>query len=201
MFGDSKEDRIKANRELSEASEAGKRRRQDLFDGMERHRGEGDSLGIMMNQWYGSSAVYLEDEGPLEPFTGNYLTEVRISTYPGHRLPHAWLSKDVPSKEVSTVDLAGKNVFSLFTGHGGDQWKAAARSVGDKLGICIEAFAIGFGLDYADKYRDWTKRREVDEDGCVLVRPDRYVAWRSHRMITTSCEGKLEAVLRSILSL
>lgn len=201
MFGETKEERIKANKELSEASEAGKRRRQDLFDAMERHRGEGDSLGMMMNQWYKSSAVYLEDEGPLEPFTGNYLTEARITTYPGHRLPHAWLSKDVPSKPISTIDLAGKNVFSLFTGHGGEKWKSAAKVVGDKLGIHINTFSIGFGLDYADKYRDWTKRREVDEDGCLLVRPDRYVAWRSHRMITGSCEEKLEQVLKSILSI
>lgn len=190
-----------ANKELSEASEAGKRRRQELFDGLERHRGEGDSIGIMMNQWYTSSALYLKDEAPLEKFAGNYLTQVRISTYPGYRLPHAWLSKDVPSKQISTVDLAGKNAFSLFTGHGGERWKAAAEAVGDKLGISINAFAIGFGLDYADKYRDWTKRREVDEDGCVLVRPDRYVAWRSQGMIATSCADKLEQVLRSVLSL
>ena len=123
MFGETKEARISANKELSEATEAGKKRRRDLFDALERHRGEGDSIGIMMNQWYTSSAVYLKDEGPLESFNGHYLTQVRISTYPGHRLPHAWLSKDVPSKEISTVDLAGKNAFSLFTGHGGERWK------------------------------------------------------------------------------
>jgi hypothetical protein len=201
MFGETREERMAANKELSEPSEAGRRRRQDLFDAMERHRGEGDSIGIMMNQWYDSSAMVKDDEAPLARFTGNYLTEVRISTYPGHRLPHAWLSKDVPSKEISTIDLAGKNAFCLFTGHGGERWKAAAASVGDKLGIPINAYAIGFGLDYADKYRDWTKRREVDEDGCVLVRPDRYVAWRTQHMISTSCEEKLERVLRSILSL
>ncbi|EXJ71516.1 uncharacterized protein A1O5_05324 [Cladophialophora psammophila CBS 110553] len=205
MFGETKEERIRANRELSEVSEAGKVRRQQLFDALERHRGEGDSVGIMMNQWYISGAIYLEDEEvPQAPFTGNYLTQARVSTYPGNRLPHAWLSKDVPSKEISTLDLAGKSGFALFTGHGGDAWKAAARTVGDKLGIPIKAFAIGFGLDYADKYRDWTKRREVDEDGCVLVRPDRYVAWRAKQMMApmaTSCEEKLEQVLRSILSL
>ncbi|OAP54411.1 hypothetical protein AYL99_11512 [Fonsecaea erecta] len=208
MFEETKEARIQANKELSEASEAGKLRRQQLFDALERHRGEGDSVGMMMNQWYSntSTAVYLADEdGPQAPFPGNYLTQARVSTYPGNRLPHAWLSKDVPSQEISTVDLAGKSAFSLFTGHGGDGWKAAARTVGDKLGVPINAFAIGFGLDYADKYRDWTKRREVDEDGCVLVRPDRYVAWRAQRMgppsSSSRCEEKLEQVLRAILSL
>jgi hypothetical protein len=201
MFGETKEERIQANNELHEGSAAGRKRRQDLFDAMERHRGEGDSLGIMMNQWYTSSAVYTVDEEPQEPFKGNYLTEVRVSTYPGNRLPHAWLSKDVPSKQISTQDLAGKSTFSLFTGHGGEKWKQAAKAVAKKLDIPINAFAIGFGLDYADKYRDWTKKRGVDENGCVLVRPDRYVAWRSKTMIEGSCERKLEQVLKSILSL
>ncbi|KIW82495.1 hypothetical protein Z517_05522 [Fonsecaea pedrosoi CBS 271.37] len=214
MFGETKEERIKANRELSEASAAGRTRRRELFEALERHRGEGDSVGMMMNQWYTSHAVYLADEeGPQLPFPGDYLTQARVSTYPGNRLPHAWLSRDVPSAEVSTLDLAGKSAFSLFTGHGGDGWKAAARRVGDRLGITVHAFAIGFGLDYADKYRDWTKRREVDEDGCVLVRPDRYVAWRAKTVagggaegVTKTeaarwCEEKLERVLRSILSL
>jgi hypothetical protein len=202
MFGETKEERIKANRELSEASEAGRKRRQELFDALERHRGEGDSMGIMFNQWYhGSSAIYAKDEEPMETFSGNYLTDPLISTYPGCRLPHAWLSKDVPSKRISTIDLAGKSAFSLFTGHGGEQWKTAAKSVAEKLGIPMNTFAIGFGLDYADRYRDWTKRRGVEEDGCVLVRPDRYVCWRSPRMISSSCEEKLETVLRSILSM
>jgi hypothetical protein len=201
MFGETKEKRIKANNELREASEAGRKRRQELFDAMERHRGEGDSLGIMMNQWYTSSAVYNGDEEPQEPFEGDYLTEVRVSTYPGNRLPHAWLSKDVPSKQVSTVDLAGKSAFSLFTGHGGERWIDAAKSVAEKLDIPINTFAIGFGLDYVDKYRDWTKKRGVHEGGCVFVRPDRYVAWRSKTMINDSCEKKLEQVLKSILSL
>lgn len=201
MFGNTREERVKANKELSETSDKGRARRKELFDALERHRGEGDSLGIMMNQWYSSSAVHLEDEAPREAFTGNYLTDVLVSTYPGTRVPHAWLSKLVPSEPISTIDLAGKSAFSLFTGHGGDKWKAAARSVGEKLGMPINCYAIGFGLDYTDMYRDWAKKREIDEDGCVLVRPDRYVAWRSKKMISTSCEEKLEKVLRSILSL
>ena len=38
----------------------------------------------------------------------------------------------------------------------------------------------------------------MDEDGCVLVRPDRFVAWRSTKMIP-DCEGKLLSVLDKIL--
>jgi 2,4-dichlorophenol 6-monooxygenase len=31
-----------------------------------------------------------------------------------------------------------------------------------------------------DLYDDWAALREVSESGCVLVRPDLHVAWRSH---------------------
>jgi hypothetical protein len=41
--------------------------------------------------------------------------------------------------------------------------------------------------------------RGVEEDGCVLVRPDRFIAWRSPQMVS-SCEGKLMQILDSILS-
>ncbi len=33
-----------------------------------------------------------------------------------------------------------------------------------------------------DLYYDWAKLREVDEDGAVLVRPDKHIAWRAMRM-------------------
>ena len=35
------------------------------------------------------------------------------------------------------------------------------------------------GCDALDIYADWYRQSEVDEDGCVLVRPDMYVAWRA----------------------
>lgn len=30
-----------------------------------------------------------------------------------------------------------------------------------------------------DVYGDWERRREIEEDGCVILRPDRAVCWRS----------------------
>jgi 2,4-dichlorophenol 6-monooxygenase len=38
---------------------------------------------------------------------------------------------------------------------------------------------IGPGREHIDLYEDWARAREVDEAGCVLVRPDAHVAWRS----------------------
>jgi hypothetical protein len=48
-------------------------------------------------------------------------------------------------------------------------------------------------------YRDWFKKREIEEDGMLLVRPDRYVAWRSSK-VTSDSEEKLLHVLDRILS-
>jgi 2,4-dichlorophenol 6-monooxygenase len=38
---------------------------------------------------------------------------------------------------------------------------------------------VGSGLDYDDAYGDWARLREIDDRGALLVRPDRYVAWRA----------------------
>ena len=64
----------------------------------------------------------------------------------------------------------------------------------------IASSSIGWKQDYEDVYFDWARRREVEEHGCVLARPDRFVAWRSKEMIDAPTE-KLEEVMRSILAL
>ncbi|NLP39527.1 MAG: phenol 2-monooxygenase, partial [Corynebacterium pollutisoli] len=48
-------------------------------------------------------------------------------------------------------------------------------------------------------YGDWLRQREVEEDGVILVRPDKHIAWRSHRLVEDP-EHALTAVLSSILS-
>jgi hypothetical protein len=47
-------------------------------------------------------------------------------------------------------------------------------------------------------YWDWARMREVEEDGCVLMRPDRFVAWRAQTMVE-GCGEKLLVVMKSIL--
>jgi hypothetical protein len=65
-------------------------------------------------------------------------------TYPGHRLPHAWLSQRIPNELlVSTIDLAGKGHFTILTIIGGQAWKDAAQIVSKSLGVPIKAYSIG----------------------------------------------------------
>lgn len=195
------EEGVSKVQELSAVTESGSERRAALHTAMERKRWEGESLGLAMNQLYNSSAIYLEDEGPRPAFEGDVITDPIISTYPGTRLPHAWLTKvsDTQPEPISTKDLAGHGCFTLFTGPGGEPWRKAASAISNATGIPIRTYAIGRGLDYHDKWRDWVKQREVEEDGCVLVRPDCYVAWRSQTMVAT-CQEKLLHVLNHVLS-
>lgn len=185
--------------ELSSPTQGGEERRALLHTALEGIRTEAESLGMQMNQQYVSSGVYLEDEEPRPKFVGDPVVNAVVTTYPGSRLPHVWLTGKVPSQKISTIDLSGFGAFTILTGHGGAAWKDAAANISKQLGVAIKAFDIGWGLDYHDKYRDWIKKREIEGDGCLLVRPDNFVAWRSMKMIK-NCEEKLLLVLKTILS-
>ncbi|KAL7908491.1 FAD binding domain-containing protein [Trichoderma velutinum] len=191
MFAPTAETGFLQKQELSAPTDTCTARRERLHQALEGKRREGESIGLAMNQWYESRAIYLEDEPNLRPaIDGDPVVKIQISTYPGTRLPHAWLDIATRRKPVSTQDLAGH----------GDEWKEAAQKISRKSGIPIKSYGIGFSLDYHDVNRDWHDRRGVQENGCVLVRPDRFVAWRSTSMVR-DCHHKLAQVLSSILQL
>lgn len=184
--------------ELSEATPEGVARRQRLQKAVNNTAHEFHGVGVEMNQRYTSSAIYVADEGPRPPLPEDPVLEHQITTYPGSRLPHAWLNTKMPRKKFSTIDLAGHGEFCLLTGIGGATWKESAAKVAKQLGIKINAYSIGWRQDFEDVYFDWARRREIAEDGCIFVRPDRFIAWRSEGMITNP-EEKLRKVLKSIL--
>jgi 2-polyprenyl-6-methoxyphenol hydroxylase-like FAD-dependent oxidoreductase len=199
MLAHSPEEGLQQLKELSEATEGGAARRLKLHKALEGKRLECESLGLTMNQWYTSKAVYLDDEPQPRPaLEGDPVVKILVSTYPGNRVPHAWLDIPTRGKPLSTQDLAGHGSFCLLTSYRGDAWARAAEKISKATGIPIKSYRIGFGLDYHDVYREWNDRRGVEEDGCVLVRPDRFVAWRSKKMIP-ECEQKLLHVLDQIL--
>ena len=199
MMESSLEERKLQFAELSEASPKGAARRARLQAGVEGTEHEFHAVGIEMNQRYESAAVYLLDEAPRPPLPKDPVLEHEITTYPGSRLPHAWLNTKTPGKQFSTIDLAGHGAFCLLTGIGGEKWKEAARRVAQELQVEVNAYAIGWRHDYEDVYFDWARRREVAEDGCILLRPDRFVGWRSATMVP-GAEQKLLHVMKSILS-
>jgi 2-polyprenyl-6-methoxyphenol hydroxylase-like FAD-dependent oxidoreductase len=177
----------------------------DLGD--ERH-----CIGAMMNQWYKSSAVYTDDETHEPEWPTNVSdrsTKLYTSTYPGWRVPHAWLTprQDEPGPRlplVSTRDVVGHNRFTILTGIGGKSvWSKAAEQVSKATGIDIAVASIGFGQDYGDTFFRWHEVRGVGEKGAVLVRPDRTVAWRAQAPLDNEnkTSEKLEVVVRKVLGI
>lgn len=194
-------------RELSEHSTGGKNRRRALREAIKGVGHEFHGLGIEMGQHYSGRAVYDGDES--EPFTppGRAASDAvyyyEPNTYPGSRLPHVWLNKAVPTTPTSTIDIAGHGRFVLFTGIGGDSWKTAAKRISADMGVQLDAYSIGYRQDWEDVYFDWESLCGVDESGAVLVRPDRFVAWRAPEVLGSAdaCTARLTEVMRSVLGL
>ncbi len=155
-----------------------------------------NTLGVELNQTYQSGAVM--PDGTLEPgFDRDADLHYRPTTWPGSRLPHCWLEQH--SKPCSTQDLCGHERFTLLTGIGGSAWKKAAAQVSALTGVAIQVREIGLGLPVKDPYGDWARLSEVEDSGCVLVRPDLHVGWRCSEA-PADCAGVLGRAFDKILS-
>jgi 2,4-dichlorophenol 6-monooxygenase len=126
---------------------------------------------------YDSTAVVADGS---EPFaTPDDIRLYQPSTRPGHPLPHAWLEDD-DGNRLSTLDLVRPGRFLLIAGEDGGAWREAARTLAQAEGLPVDAVCIGhLDGDYLDACCHWLRRREIAADGAVLVRPDRFVAWRA----------------------
>jgi 2,4-dichlorophenol 6-monooxygenase len=131
--------------------------------------------GVEMGQRYASDAV-VGDGTPFPPSTRDPELHYHPTTHPGAYLPHVWLQRG--TEDVSTLDLCGYDRFTLITGIGGDRWHEAAAQVTSETGVTINPVMVGLGQTNNDVLGTWTRMRETADAGCVLVRPDRVVAWR-----------------------
>ncbi len=169
--------------------------REQLRRAMDLKNYEFNAHGVELNQRYTSEAVV--PDGTEEPaYERDPELYYRPTTWPGARLPHCWVEHR--GRKVSTIDLAGKGRFTLLTGIGGESWAQAAEAVSERTGVPIAAFVVGPGREVLDLYDDWAALSEVTERGCVLVRPDLHVAWRSHDLAadpTAALARVLDAVL------
>ncbi|MEZ5740956.1 MAG: FAD-dependent monooxygenase [Burkholderiaceae bacterium] len=162
---------------LADPGADGVARRQALAAALALKNTEFNALGIEANQRCVSAAVL--PDGPADPLDDEHPPSVaaqlhaRPTTRPGAKIPHVWLV-DAAGYKLSTLDVVGKGLFTLVTGLAGTAWpEAAARLVEP----CLRTVVIGApGL--LDVYCSWSRVREVDEAGALLVRPDGVVAWR-----------------------
>ncbi len=154
-----------------------------------------NALGVELGQRYTSSAVVNEGKEPPAAKRDPELHYQR-STFPGSPIPHAWLTRD--QANLSTLDVCNYGGFTLITGAGGQDWLEAAADVSAELAVAINAVPISLGQATNDVYGHWMNRREVDDRGCVLVRPDRIVAWRAEDAVAdarTSLREAMTAIL------
>ncbi|MFH8491812.1 FAD-dependent monooxygenase [Streptomyces longisporoflavus] len=110
---------------------------------------------------------------------------------PGSRAPYVALPDGSPA--ASTTALFGRS-FVLLTGEGtGEAWTAAAARAADRLGITLPVHRLAG--------TEWEKSYGVSAAGAVLVRPDRFIAWRAGGAPagTDAASEALENALRTVL--
>jgi 2,4-dichlorophenol 6-monooxygenase len=158
---------------------------------------EFNAHGVELDQRYASRAV-LGDGSTAPPSERDTELYHRPSTEPGAKLPHVWLV-DAHGQRVSTLDLVGHGRFTVLTGLSGPAWRDAAAKAAAELGLDLAIVCVG-ATSARDAYGDWSRARGIAEDGCLLVRPDGYVAWRhpSGESPAQAAELLLDA-LRSVL--
>jgi 2,4-dichlorophenol 6-monooxygenase len=170
----------------------GRAKREALVSAMELKNYEFNAHGVELGQFYQSTAIVADGATRPAPARDPELY-YQASTVPGSHLPHAWVG-DAASK-VSTLDLAPYGTFTLLTGIAGEAWADAADKVSRDLNVPIKTVIIGPGRAVTDIYYDWARVREVDEDGALLVRPDKFIGWR-----TMSLPDGPEQALRNALT-
>ncbi|WP_299031003.1 FAD-dependent monooxygenase [uncultured Sulfitobacter sp.] len=178
MTGGSDIEAIKANMDARcDSTAEAEAQREALNAAIAFKKYEFDAHGIEMNQRYSSTAAVTD--GQIEPdFALDATLHYQPTTWPGARIPHAWLF-DAEGGKHSTLDLAGGGAFTLFTGLGGKAWAEAAQKVAEKMGIKLHAHVIGPRQQYVDHTGDWARANEISDAGCVITRPDQHVCWRT----------------------
>ncbi|WP_265445960.1 FAD-dependent monooxygenase [Flexivirga meconopsidis] len=176
-------------------TEEGRERRARLREVLEDNNYQFNAHGVELGQRYTSSAV-VTDGQPMPRYTRDSQLYYHPTSWPGAYLPHVWVVRD--GRQVSTLDLTGRGEFTLLTGVGGREWVVAAEKVSQALGVPIRTEVIGRGQVIDDPYGDWAAQCEIAEDGALLVRPDRHVAWRATDL-GEDPTTRLETALRSVL--
>ena len=126
---------------------------------------------------YASRAVV--DDGTPPPSGGDEIRLYVPGTRPGAPLPHAVI-EDLDGRRLSTLDLVAPGRFVLIAGEDGAAWRDAALALAKERGLPLDALRIAHLTgEYRDPRCAWLRRREIGPRGAVLVRPDRFVAWRS----------------------
>ncbi|HJQ84386.1 MAG TPA: FAD-dependent monooxygenase, partial [Candidatus Binatia bacterium] len=151
---------------------------------------------VEYGQTYASRAIV--SDGTPSPAPLDDIRSYVPGTRPGAPLPHAEL-EDLDGRRLPSMSLVRPGEFLLIAGEDGADWCDAAKQVAATAGIPVRGVRIGhLDGDYRDPRCTWLRHREIGPRGAVLVRPDRFVAWRSTEG-TTDPARELGATLARIL--
>jgi len=126
-----------------------------------RGRTSARTLGMVLGAHYERGAFVPDGTPP--PDTADPVGEYVPSARPGHRAPHVWLDA---TGNTSTLDLFGREFVLLVAG--GGSGRTAYRALRQTMPVRVKQLPVGSA---AQLYG-------LEPQGCVLVRPDGYVAAR-----------------------
>jgi 2,4-dichlorophenol 6-monooxygenase len=138
---------------------------------------EFSELNVEYGYTYESAAVVGDGSPAPEP-----IDDVRVyrpSTRPGAPLPHVWLDDEDGSRRA-IKDLVAPGRFLLIAGEDGEPWCTAAKELAADTNVPLDVVRIGhLDGDLYDSRCAWLRYRQIDSDGAILVRPDRFIGWRA----------------------
>ena len=158
---------------------------------------EFNELNVEYGYCYQSAAVV--PDGSAAPATIDGIRVYQPSTRPGAPLPHAWID-DEDGNRRPVKDLVAPGRFLLIAGEDGQAWCDAARELAAEADLPLDAVRIGhLDGDLYDPRCTWLRHRQITSDGAILVRPDRFIAWR-HPATDSEPRAALAAALSQILA-
>ena len=136
-------------------------------------------LELNVEYGYGYQSAAVVPDGSAAPAPADEIRVYEPSTRPGAPQPHAWI-EDEDGHRRPVKDLVAPGRFLLIADGDGQAWCQAARQLAAEADIPLDAVRIGhLDGDYHDPRCAWLRHRQIASDGAVLVRPDRFIAWRS----------------------
>ena len=148
-----------------------------------------DALNLELGYRYERSPIITSDGTPTY-LPADSARDFDPDAQPGARLPHVELDNE--GSVVSSLDLVGP-YFLVLAGPQGQAWAEAAAAIED-----VPMRSVLIGETVTDPNGVFAAGMGIEASGCLLVRPDGHVAFRSARTSGAETAEIARAVARSI---
>jgi 2,4-dichlorophenol 6-monooxygenase len=181
--------------ERKAATPRGAAKRAALVQAMELKNYEFNAHGVELGQFYESTAVV-----PDGSTTGRNRPATRVVLRTVHRARLAAAARVGRRRRAQAVHAGPRALHAVHADHRdrGRGLGGGGRGRGGGARRAAGTVVIGPGREVTDLYYDWARLREVEEDGALLVRPDKHIGWRS-MTLPQDPERELRAAMASLL--